>query len=147
MFWSSWMFADPYHSNYAINWIKTKLIRKIGLKLCNKGIVKNPNRQFVSENYQPKKSLPVSILEYIYFPDASFGIKSIPFQSVHLRFISIDYEWMRNLFPTHGLIRSESPNDSVRLRFILFQSELMSQVYSAWFGTNQNKILIPFESV
>ena len=28
------MFADRYLSNYAINWIKTKLIRKIGLKLC-----------------------------------------------------------------------------------------------------------------
>ena len=48
--------------------------------------------------------------------------KSIPFQSIYLWFIPIDYEWMRNLIPTHGLIRSESPNDSVRLQFILFQS-------------------------
>ena len=46
---------------------------------------------------------------------------------------------MRNLFPTYGLIRSESPNDSVRLRFILFQSELMSQVYSEWFRTTRVK--------
>ena len=63
-FWSSWMFADRYLSNYAINWIKTKLIRKIGLKLCNKSTVKNPNRQFVSESYQPKKSLPVFCCKY-----------------------------------------------------------------------------------
>ena len=73
--------------------------------------------------------------------------KSILFQSVYLRFIPNEYDWMRNLFPTHGLIRSESPNDSVRLRFILFQSKLMSQVYAEWFRINQNKILIPFKSV
>ena len=32
---------------------------------------------------------------------------------------------MRNLFPTRGLLRSESPNDYARLWFILFQSELI----------------------
>ena len=31
--------------------------------------------------------------------------------------------------------------------FIIFQSELMSQVHSEWFRTDRNKILIPFESV
>ena len=53
------MFADRFLSNYAINRIKTKLIRKIGLELYHKSIVKNPNQQFVSENYQPKNLLPV----------------------------------------------------------------------------------------
>ena len=62
--------------------------------------------------------------------------KSIPFQSVYLRFIPIDYEWMQNLFPTHGLIRSESPitidSFSVRIdvsslfRMIPHQSETNS---------------------
>ena len=61
MLWSSWMFRDRLRglSNYATNWIKPKLIRKIESELCNKSIVKNPNRQFVSENYQPKNSLPL----------------------------------------------------------------------------------------
>ena len=88
----------------------------------------------------PRVGANVSLLQVLEW-------KSILFQSVYLRFIPIDYEWMRNLFPTHGLIRSESPNDSVRLRLILFQSKLMSQVYSEWFRTNQNQIRIPFESV
>ena len=43
MFWSSWMFRDRYLSNYATNWIETKLIRKIRLELCNKSTGKNPN--------------------------------------------------------------------------------------------------------
>ena len=40
MFWSSWMFRDRYFSNYATNWIDTKLTRKIRSELCNKSIVK-----------------------------------------------------------------------------------------------------------
>ena len=54
MFWSSWMLRGRYLNNYATDWIKTKLIRKIRSKLYGKSIVKNLSRQFVSENYQPK---------------------------------------------------------------------------------------------
>ena len=66
MFWSSWMFRDRPLSNYATNWIKTKLVHKIGWELWNKSIVKNPNRQFVSENHQPKNTLPVYWIIEVY---------------------------------------------------------------------------------
>ena len=54
MFWSPWMLRDWYLSNYATDWMKTKLIRKIRSKLYSLGIVKNPSRRFVSESFQPK---------------------------------------------------------------------------------------------
>ena len=45
--------------NYLTDWIKTKLIRKIGSELYYKSIVNNPIHPLVSENYRPKISLPV----------------------------------------------------------------------------------------
>ena len=51
---------------------------------------------------------------------------------------------MRYLFPTYGLLQSESPNDSVRLKFILLQSESMSQVHSESIRTHN--AVIPIDS-
>ena len=46
------MLRDRYLSNYTTDWIKTKLIRKIGQKLYGKSMVKNPSQRqrFVSKN-------------------------------------------------------------------------------------------------
>ena len=61
--------------------------------------MKNSNSFWLLFRPLPKKWLAI--------PDASFRMKSISSKSVDLQIIPIDhsYEWMGNLFPTHGLIR------------------------------------------
>ena len=51
------MFGDRYLSNYATNWITTKLIRKIGSEYCNRSIIK----------IQTDSSFPRLINRKIYF--------------------------------------------------------------------------------
>ena len=102
---------------------------------------------FLFFSSHPRKDVSSLFPHFARLPCASFEMKSIPFESVHRRIIPIDYEWMRNLYPAHEFIHSEGPIDSVRLRFILFQSKLMSQVHSEWFRIDPNEILILFKSV
>ena len=70
-----------------------------------------------------------------YCPGASFRMKSIPFESVHLQFIPIDYEWMRNLFPTDCSTYSFE-----------WKAEWLHPIMINSFSVRK-KILIPFESV
>ena len=52
------------------------------------------NREIQKEARMILESICKSNHGFDAFPDASFGMKSIAFQSVHLWFIPIDYEWM-----------------------------------------------------